>query len=74
MSSYNKHAQPERFGTAHHEKKAMLELLATEMQIDSDAALQNLKASIAGEKKHSSATLLRRKLQQAALVRAFQNI
>ena len=34
----------------------MLELLATEMQIDSDAALQNLKASIEGDK----STLLQR--------------
>ena len=72
MSYYNKHARS-AFLTADSEKKVLQTLLSTELETrnlsDKEAYLEGLKS----DKKHSSATLLRRKLK-TTLVREFHEI
>ncbi|QWA09927.1 hypothetical protein GTU79_21905 [Sodalis ligni] len=76
MSSYNKHNRSTLLTHANDEKKVMQALITAELNahaINPEAHLNELKAGLATSKKHSSATLLRRKLK-GGLVRELHEI
>ena len=73
MSYYNKHVQSASRLLATDEKEVMQALVTAELEAyNLNSAKTDLK-EIKAEKKHSSASLLRRKLK-ATLVREFQDI
>ncbi|MBZ6388694.1 hypothetical protein [Pantoea piersonii] len=76
MSSYNKQERPVPATSVHYEKKVLKALVSTEMKncpVDAEAHLCELKASLTATKKHSSATILRKKLK-GHLVRELHEI
>ena len=76
MSSYNKHERSALPVPVNGEKKALEALVSAELRtnsVNAEAHFRGLKASLTTDKKHSSATLLRRKLK-GHLVRELQEI
>ncbi|WP_414165400.1 hypothetical protein ACMGGS_05965 [Superficieibacter sp. BNK-5] len=76
MSYYNKRDCFVSLSSLNGEKKAMQALITAEAKtriINPEARLKNLKTDLMASKKHSSATLLRRKLK-GRLVRELHEI
>lgn len=76
MSSCNKHNRSALLVPSHDEKKVMQALITAELNthaINAKAHLNDVKAGLTASKKHSSATLLRRKLK-GGLVRESHEI
>ncbi|ECE2533741.1 hypothetical protein C5238_10875 [Salmonella enterica] len=76
MSYYNKHERTALLGSINGEKKVLQALVTAELKThpaNSEAYLRGLKAGLSAGKKHSSATLLRRKLK-GSLVRELNEI
>jgi hypothetical protein len=76
MSYYKKHERSALLAPINSEKKVLQELVSAELKnhsINAEVDLLGLKASLATGKKHSSATLLRRKLK-THLVRELHEI
>lgn len=76
MSYYNKHERSALLAPINGEKKVLQALVSAELKthsINAEAHLRVLKANLTDGKKHSSATLLRRKLK-GHLVRELHEI
>ncbi|MEW5290020.1 hypothetical protein ABW286_12640 [Erwinia papayae] len=76
MSSYNKQQHSALLAPVNAEKKALEAFVSAELKmhsVNAEAHLHGLKASLKTGKKHSSATLLRRKLK-GHLVRELHEI